>query len=71
MTILVTSTISLINIRENRRRDAISYAHPDGRDVDPLKLDHEDEKARWGYQSLNRQQLLELGDRHLGFRYVY
>ena len=71
MTLVVTSTIMFLNIRENRRRNAISYAHLDGRDVDPLKLDQEEEKARWGYQGYTRQQLLELGDKHLGFRYVY
>jgi hypothetical protein len=60
-----------VNYKENKRRDAISYAHLDGRDVDPLKLDSEEEKARWGYQGYTRQQLLELGDKHLGFRYVY
>lgn len=61
----------LINIRENRRRDAISKAHIDGRDVDPQKLDDEKEKARWGYQGYTKQELLELGDKHLGFRYVF
>jgi len=71
LTIVVTLVIMAVNIRENRRRDAISYAHLDGRDVDPLKLDNEEEKARWGYQGYTRQQLLELGDKHLGFRYVY
>lgn len=71
LTLVTCSTIMLINIRENRRRDAISYANPDGSDVDPAKLDQEEEKARWGYQGYTKQQLLELGDRHLGFRYIY
>jgi dipeptide/tripeptide permease len=71
LTLVITSVIMIINVSENKRRDAISYAHPDGRDVDPLKLDTEEEKKRWGYENLTRQQLLELGDKHLGFRYIY
>jgi hypothetical protein len=60
-----------VHWRDNKARDAISYAHPDGRDVDPKTLDSEDEKRRWGYDaSMTREDLLRLGDKHRGFRYV-
>lgn len=70
LTFLVTSLIMFINWRENRARDAISYAHPDGRDVDPARLDTEEEKQRWGYQGMSRDDIVRLGDRHKGFRYI-
>ena len=70
LTFIMTSAIMFVNWRENKARDAISYAHPDGRDVDPARLDHEDEKRRWGYEGMSRDELLELGDQHRGFRYV-
>jgi len=70
LTFVMTSLIMFVNWRANKRRDAISYAHPDGRDVDPARLDTEEEKTRWGYQGMSRDQLLALGDRHNGFRYV-
>lgn len=70
LTFIMTSLIIYCNWRDNRARDAISVAHPDGRDVDPALLDSEEEKARWGYQGMSREQLLRLGDKHKGFRYV-
>lgn len=70
LTVIVTSLIMFINWRANRTRDAISYAHPDGRDVDPARLDHEEEKKRWGYEDMSHDELLRLGDLHKGFRYV-
>lgn len=70
LTFILTSLIMFIHWKHNKARDAVSYAHPDGRDVDPARLDHEDEKKRWGYESLSRDELLELGDQHRGFRYV-
>ena len=70
LTFITTSIIMFVNWRDNKARDAISYAHPDGRDVDPARLDHEDERKRWGYEGLSRDELLALGDRHRGFRYV-
>lgn len=69
--ILSCAVLMFYNIRENRRRDAISYAHPDGRDVDPSRLDDEAEKKRWGYEGKTREELLSLGHRHLAFRYVW
>ncbi|PWN87159.1 putative MFS nicotinic acid transporter Tna1 [Acaromyces ingoldii] len=69
--ILSCAVLMFHNIRENRRRDAISYAHPDGRDVDPSRLDDEAEKKRWGYEGKTREELLSLGHRHLAFRYVW
>lgn len=70
LTFIMCSLIMFVNWRENKRRDAISYAHPDGRDVDPARLDTEEEKQRWGYQGMSRDEILNLGDRHKGFRYV-
>lgn len=70
LTFIMTAAIMFVHWRDNKNRDAISYAHLDGRDVDPARLDSEEEKKRWGYESMNKEQLLRLGDRHLGFRYV-
>ncbi|KIW37713.1 uncharacterized protein PV06_10344 [Exophiala oligosperma] len=70
LTFILTSLIMFINWRHNKARDAISYAHPDGRDVDPARLAHDDEKARWGYEGYSHEELLRLGDQHRGFRYV-
>lgn len=70
LTFVMTSLIMFVHWRDNRARDAISYAHPDGRDVDPANLDSEEEKIRWGYQGMSRDELLRLGDKHRGFRYV-
>jgi hypothetical protein len=70
LTFVMTSAIMFVHWRDNKARDAISYAHPDGRDVDPKHLDSEEEKARWGYQGMTREELLRLGDKHKGFRYV-
>lgn len=62
LTFITTSLIIFINWRDNRDRDAISKAHPDGRDVDPSRLDTEAEKQRWGYEGYTREQLMRLGD---------
>lgn len=70
LTVLVTSLIMFCNWRDNKKRDAISFAHRDGRDVDPSRLDTEAEKQRWGYEGYTRDQLLRLGDKHNAFRYV-
>lgn len=70
LTFVMASLIMFINWRSNRAREAISHAHPDGRDVDPARLDSEGEKGRWGYQGLTREELLRLGDQHKGFRYI-
>lgn len=70
LTFFATSLIMFVNWRANKARDAISPAHPSGRDVDPSLLDTEEEKRRWGYEGLTRDELLCLGDRHKGFRYV-
>lgn len=58
------------NYRENKARDAISYAHRDGSDVDPAHIDTEEERKRWGYEDLSREEIILLGDRHRGFRYM-
>lgn len=70
LTFITTSLIMLSNWNDNRKRDRISIAHPDGRDVDPSRLNTESEKQRWGYEGYTREQLLNLGDRHNGFRYI-
>lgn len=70
LTMVMTSLIMWSNWRRNKARDAISFAHPDGRDVDPSLLDHPDEQKRWGYEGMTKDQLLALGDAHRGFRYV-
>lgn len=70
LTFVLTSIIMFINWRDNKARDKISYAHPDGSSVDPAKLDDEDEKKRWGYEGMTRDEILALGDRHKGFRYI-
>lgn len=70
LTFVLTSIIMFINWRANKSRDAISYAHPDGRDVDPAKLDDPEEKRRWGYEGMTGEEILMLGDRHKGFRYI-
>lgn len=71
VTIISASLIMLSHWNDNRKRDQISVAHPDGRDVDPSRLNTESEKQRWGYEGYTRDQLLALGDRHKGFRYVW
>lgn len=70
LTFITTSLLIFINWRANKARDAISYANPDGSSVDPARLDHEDEKKRWGYEGMNRDEIMALGDQHKGFRYV-
>lgn len=63
LTFVTTSFLIYVNWRDNKRRDRISVAHPDGRDVDPQRLDSDAEKQRWGYEGLTRDELLLLGDR--------
>jgi hypothetical protein len=70
LTFIMTAAIMYVNWRENRARDAISPAHADGGDVDPARLNDEEEKARWGYQDLSHDELLRLGDKHKAFRYI-
>lgn len=70
LTFVLTSIIMFCNWRDNKARNAISYAHPDGRDVDPAKIDDPEEKKRWGYEGMSREQILLLGDQHKGFRYI-
>lgn len=70
LTFILTSIIMFINWRANKARDAISYANPDGSDIDPSRLDSEEEKQRWGYQGMTREEIMQLGDRHNGFRYI-
>lgn len=70
LTFILTSIIMFVNWRDNKARDAISYAHPDGRDCDPAKLDDVEEKRRWGYEGMSREDILLLGDQHKGFRYI-
>ncbi|RMZ77964.1 hypothetical protein DV738_g4159, partial [Chaetothyriales sp. CBS 135597] len=70
LTFVLTSLIMFINWRSNRKRDAISPAHIDGRDIDLGKLDTDEEKKRWGYEGMSSDELLRLGDRHNAFRYV-
>ena len=70
LTFVMTSLIIFVNWRDNKARDAISVAHPDGRDVDPALLDSPEEKSRWGYDNMSKEDLLRLGDKHKGFRYI-
>lgn len=70
LTFITTLVLMYINWRDNKKRDAISQAHRDGRDVDPSRLNTEAEKQRWGYEGFTRDQLLRLGDKHNAFRYV-
>ncbi|RMZ86984.1 hypothetical protein DV736_g5796, partial [Chaetothyriales sp. CBS 134916] len=70
LTFVSTSIIMFVNWRNNKKRDAISHAHPDGRDVDPARLDIDEEKKRWGYEGMTENELLRLGDRHNAFRYI-
>lgn len=70
LTFILTSIIMFVNWRDNKARDKISYAHPDGSSVDPAKLDSDEEKKRWGYEGMTRDQILALGDQHKGFRYI-
>jgi hypothetical protein len=71
LTIISTLLMMYLNKLENRKRDEISPAHVDGRDVNPEKLDSEEEKKRWGYEGMSKEELLLLGDKHRGFRYTY
>ncbi|PWN45399.1 transporter, partial [Ceraceosorus guamensis] len=56
--------LGLANMRENKQRDKISYANPDGSSADPLKANDEDEKARWGLTGMSREDIVLLGDKH-------
>ncbi|CAF2465431.1 unnamed protein product [Rotaria sp. Silwood2] len=83
---LINAVILLIGLRaENRRRDrlygstqssavsvsaqSISY----GTDVkcpDIFGVDNEENRRRWGYETLSEQEIRDLGDDHAAWRYI-
>ena len=71
LAILCAVVLAVENKRLNRLRDRIHPAKADGSDVDIRKAGEEEEKRKWGLQGLTHQEVIELGDRHPGFRYVW
>ncbi|KAF9502925.1 hypothetical protein BS47DRAFT_1356583 [Hydnum rufescens UP504] len=71
LAIVCVSILMVSNSRENARRDRVyGVAAPDGSDAHPHKVLIPDQKATWGLEGLSELQIIELGDRHPGFRYV-
>ncbi|KAF9505402.1 hypothetical protein BS47DRAFT_539462 [Hydnum rufescens UP504] len=71
LAIVCVSILMVSNLRENARRDRVyGVAAPDGSDAHPHKVLIPDQKATWGLEGLSELQIIELGDRHPGFRYV-
>lgn len=71
LAILCAVVLAVANRRINSQRNAIHYASPDGKDVDVRKAGDEEEKKKWGLEHLTAQEIIELGDNHPGFRYVW
>jgi len=67
---IITAIIMIIyNRTENARRDkAYGQVNPDGSDASPLKVG---EKSRWGLGNLSDAEVIELGDRHPAYRYIW
>ncbi|KAF9512561.1 hypothetical protein BS47DRAFT_1345338 [Hydnum rufescens UP504] len=71
MTIICISILMASNWRENVRRDKVYGAvAPDGSDAHPRKVLTPEQKATWGLEGLSELEIIELGDRHPGFRYI-
>ncbi|KAF9506091.1 hypothetical protein BS47DRAFT_463665 [Hydnum rufescens UP504] len=71
MAIVWTLILMASNWRENARRDRVyGVTAPDGSDADPRKVLTPEQKATWGLEGLSELEIIELGDRHPGFRYI-
>ncbi|KAF9506094.1 hypothetical protein BS47DRAFT_1353318 [Hydnum rufescens UP504] len=71
MTIICVSILMASNWRENARRDRVyGVVAPDGSDAHPRKVLTPEQKVTWGLEGLSELEIIELGDRHPGFRYI-
>jgi len=71
MAIVCVSILMAYNWRENSRRDRVyGPVAPDGSDAHPRKVLTPEQKATWGLEGLSQLEIIELGDRHPGFRYI-
>jgi hypothetical protein len=65
---LMALTLFIALRRENARRDE-QYGAPLAED-EVLQLESDESKRRWGLQGMTRDEIVELGDKHPGYRYM-
>ncbi|KAG8988898.1 hypothetical protein FRB94_005578 [Tulasnella sp. JGI-2019a] len=71
MAIVCAIILMISNSRENARRDRIyGPVAADGNDNNPLRHDNKELMKRWGLEGMSRDEILDLGDRHPGYRYI-
>lgn len=70
MAIVCTIILMVEHSRDNARRDAkYGPIAADGSESNPLRMQGNQElMKRWGLEGMTRDQILDLGDRHPGFR---
>ena len=57
--------------RQNEKRDKLYPSSTEGGEVDVANVGSPEERARWGYPDLTEREILEQGDKHNGFRYIW
>jgi hypothetical protein len=71
LAIICAIVIMIANSRENARRDRLyGEVAPDGSDASPLKTLTPEKRKAWGLEGLSELEVIELGDRHPGYRYI-
>lgn len=69
MGFVMAAILTVANKKENARRDA-KYGAPPGRD-ETVAWDDPAHLKQWGLEGMSRDEIIELGDKHPAFRYVY
>lgn len=69
MAIVCAVILMTSNSRENARRDRLyGPVARDGRDNNPLRQDNAELMKKWGLEGMSRDEILDLGDHHPGYR---
>jgi len=71
MAIICAAILMFANARENARRDRLyGPLAADGNDNNPLRQNNPELIKRWGLEGMSRDEILDLGDNHPGYRYI-
>jgi len=72
LAIILATFLIIYNITENKRRDEL-YGVPaaDGSDCSPAHAGDPALLEKWGLKNKTRDEVIELGDKHPAFRYIY
>ena len=72
MAIVCAIILMIDHSRDNARRDKLyGKLATDGSESNPLRMEGNKELTkRWGLEGMSRDQILDLGDRHPGYRCV-